>query len=65
MLRYQWFLYPEAGSASSQPVAVSDVQGRRGEDNLQAPAVLALVNKRNRAPRSKRYARAPNTSSSR
>ncbi|WP_281075489.1 nucleoside hydrolase-like domain-containing protein [Klebsiella quasivariicola] len=42
MLRYQWFLYPEAGSASSQPVAVSDVQGRRGEDNLQAPAVLAL-----------------------
>lgn len=41
-LSYRWFLYPEAGSASSQPVAVNDVQGRRGEDNLQAPAVLTL-----------------------
>ncbi|MDH1612440.1 nucleoside hydrolase-like domain-containing protein [Klebsiella aerogenes] len=41
-LSYRWFLYSEAGSASSHPVAVSDVQGRRGEDNLQAPAVLAL-----------------------
>jgi len=41
-LSYHWFLYPEAGSASSQPVAVNDVQGRRGEDNLQAPAVLTL-----------------------
>lgn len=41
-LSYRWFLYPEAGSASSLPVAVNDVQGRRGEDNLQAPAVLAL-----------------------
>lgn len=34
---YSWYRYPEAGSASSQPVAVNDVQGRRGEDNLQAP----------------------------
>lgn len=42
-LSYRWFLYPEAGSASSQPVAVSDVQGRRGEDNLNAPAVLTLA----------------------
>lgn len=41
-LSYHWFLYPEAGSASSQGVAVSDVQGRRGEDNLNAPAVLTL-----------------------
>ncbi|MGN8236556.1 DUF1593 domain-containing protein [Enterobacter soli] len=41
-LSYNWFLYPEAGSASSQPVAVKDVQGRRGEDNLNAPAVLTL-----------------------
>ncbi|WP_253073813.1 nucleoside hydrolase-like domain-containing protein [Kosakonia sp. MUSA4] len=42
-LSYRWFLYPEAGSASAQPVAVSDVQGRRGEDNLNAPAVLTLA----------------------
>lgn len=41
-LGYNWFLYPEAGSASSQPVAVADVQGRRGEDNLNAPAVLTM-----------------------
>lgn len=41
-LSYRWFLYPEAGSASSTPVAVNDVQGRRGEDNLTAPAVLTL-----------------------
>lgn len=42
-LTYTWFRYPEAGSASSVPVAVEDVQGRRGEDNLGAPAVLALT----------------------
>ncbi|WP_233983647.1 hypothetical protein [Pectobacterium versatile] len=41
-LSYNWFLYPEAGMVSVIPVAASDVQGRRGEDNLQAPAVLAL-----------------------
>lgn len=41
-LSYSWYRYPEAGSASSQPVAVNDVQGRRGEDNLQAPAILEL-----------------------
>ncbi len=31
-LHYQWFLYPEAGAASSKAVAPEDVQGRRGED---------------------------------
>ena len=41
-LTYNWFLYPEAGAASSSPVAVNEVQGRRGEDNLNAPAVLSL-----------------------
>ena len=41
-LSYNWFLYPEAGAASSTPVAVNDVQGRRGEDNLTAPAVLSM-----------------------
>ncbi|MBM3070951.1 nucleoside hydrolase-like domain-containing protein [Lelliottia sp. RWM.1] len=41
-LSYNWFLYPEAGSASSAAVDVNDVQGRRGEDNLNAPAVLTL-----------------------
>ncbi|MGY5956995.1 nucleoside hydrolase-like domain-containing protein [Kosakonia sp. BK9b] len=41
-LSYNWFLYPEAGSASSQAVALDEVQGRRGEDNLTVPAVLAL-----------------------
>jgi hypothetical protein len=48
-LSYNWFLYPEAGSASSQPVVVKDVQGRRGEDNLNAPAVLTLGKMANRA----------------
>ncbi|HKS34496.1 MAG TPA: hypothetical protein VJS14_12275, partial [Enterobacteriaceae bacterium] len=42
-LTYTWFRYPEAGSASSVPVAADDVQGRRGEDNLAAPAILALI----------------------
>lgn len=41
-LSYSWFLYPEAGSASSVAVDVKDVQGKRGEDNLSAPAVLSI-----------------------
>lgn len=41
-LSYNWFLYPEATSAISSAVEVKDVQGRRGEDFLNAPSVLAL-----------------------
>lgn len=46
-LHYQWFLYPEAGAASSKAVAPEDVQGRCGEDNLTAPAVLTLQDGKN------------------
>ncbi|MBP2167421.1 hypothetical protein J2125_000613 [Erwinia toletana] len=43
-LSYNWFLYPEASSTQSQPVAPEKVVGKRGEELLQAPPVLSLSN---------------------
>lgn len=41
-LSYNWFRYPEATSAIATPVALDALQGRMGEDQLNAPAVLEV-----------------------
>ncbi len=41
-LRYQWLAYPEAGSATSKQVAVTEVRGKRGEEPLSTRPVVAL-----------------------
>lgn len=41
-LSYHWFLYPEAGATQAQPVPFNELQGRLGEDFLQAPPILEI-----------------------
>ncbi|WP_413738509.1 DUF1593 domain-containing protein [Sodalis sp. RH21] len=41
-LSYQWIAYPEAGSATSKQVTIDEVQGKPGEESLNARPVLDL-----------------------